>query len=667
MNDSPTPFRKKARIVFLGVFFLLVCLLYVSRLVNMQIANPEFFAGSGRTYTEKAVIQAVRGEIFDRNGNKLAANEYHYDLAFDQTLLPKQEETVNASLDALFTLLSRQGRADLLLPSLSRNDAFYAFLSQNGLEKDILTKDLMAFLFDRYAIDESLPCRKEIALIRYEWETSHKNTESPYPLLSDLDVSLIGVLEEADIRGLTILKRVVRVYPYAGYASHVLGTTGKIHREDLAYYSELGYPMDAIVGVSGAEKAFESILHGTDGTLALTLDKNGRVIDQKVTKEPVAGQDVYLTLDIELQIAAEKALAENIESIRTKGLNSGKALNGDDCRTGALAAVDPRDNSILVLASYPSYDLNTYYSDYASLLADPDTPLLNRSLSGTYAPGSVFKPAVAAAALENGIITPYDRINDTGVYDYYAPSYSPRCWYYSYYGRGHGEQNVTVAIMYSCNYFFYDIGRRLGIERMNAYCKQLGLGQATGIELYEEKGTLAGPESREISGLGIWNPGDTLQAAIGQIENAFTPLQMSVYMSALLNGGTRYEAHLFDHAATFYRGEVTSDHQTQVLSQAQMSESTVSVIKNAMKSVMEDGTASRLFANYEIATGGKTGTAQVSAKKSNNAVLSVFAPFDQPEIVVTCIIEQGVNGTDAGPSVKAVLDRYFSVGSYAEE
>jgi len=667
MNDSPTPFRKKARIALLGVFFVAVCLLYVSRLVNMQIANPEFFAGSGRTYTRKAAIQAVRGEIFDRNGNKLAANEYHYDLVIDRSLLPKEESEVNSSLNALLSLLSKRNMTDPILPALSKNDTYHAFLDKHDLKNDITTKDFLTFLFERYEIEEILPYRKEIALLRYTWETTVKDTNASYTLLQDLDVSLIGALQEENIRGLSIVKRVSRVYPYEGYASHLLGVTGKIHKEDLEYYSELGYPMDAIVGVSGAEKAFEALLHGTDGQLTLTLDKNGRILDQTVTKEPIAGQDVYLTIDIELQIAAEDALAKNILSIREKGLNSGKALNGEDCRTGALAAVDPRDNGILALASYPTYDLNTYIQDYAALLADPDTPLLNRALSGTYAPGSVFKPAVAAAALENGIITPYDRIDDKGIYDYYAPSYTPRCWYYSYYGRGHGEQNVTDAIMNSCNYFFYDIGRRLGIERMNAYCKDLGLGQSTGIELYEEKGTLAGPASREVSGLGIWNPGDTLQAAIGQIENAFTPLQLSVYMSALLNGGTRYEAHLFDHTATFYRGETLSVHQTKILSEAKMSEGTKRVLKNAMKSVMEDGTASRLFADYEIPTGGKTGTAQVSAKKSNNAVLSAFAPFDEPEIVVTCIIEQGVNGTDAGPSVKAVLDRYFGVGQYAND
>ncbi len=548
MKSGNNPYRKNLRIHAIGSFFVLIALVFIGKAISLQIVRPSYNAPVSTT-TEKVSIPAVRGELFDRNGNCLARNIYSYSLQFVSSLLTGEERTDRETIESLFDFLREKGVCS----------------------------------------SEDIPATEE---------TLKKLKEKGYlTIVNDLDNDLIASIKELDPVGVQIKKTVSRVYPYAGYASHILGTTGLIHKEDLAYYSELNYPMDSIVGITGAELAFEKELHGTDGVLQLEKDASGRVISSKIMEEPVPGKNVVLTIDINLQIAAEDSLAATIDSIRENGTQSGKSRNGEDCRSGAFVAIEPTTNGILAIASHPTYDLNTYNADYASLLENSDNPLYNRALSGTFAPGSVFKPGIAAAALEYGIINEYDTVDDTGVYLYYAPDYTPRCWFYTSYGVGHGKQNVTQAIQNSCNYFFYDVGRRLGIDRMNEYCSLLGLGQSTGVELKESKGVLAGPSSRENSALGPWNPGDTLQAAIGQIDNAFTPLQLAVYFSTILNGGERYAAHIFNKTTIFYSNETIKEYDPLVLSRAQLSDNTRRVLKNAMRNVMEDGTASRLFAD----------------------------------------------------------------------
>ena len=327
---------------------------------------------------------------------------------------------------------------------------------------------------------------------------------------------------------------------------------------------------------------------------------------------------------------------------------------------GALTALDNRTGEVLAIASYPTYNLATYSQDVGMLNTDETAPLFNRALSGLYAPGSTFKIGVAAAALTEGIIDPKTIINDKGVYDFYS-TYTPACWIYNQSRSTHGPINVTTAIQVSCNYFFYEVGRLLTIETMNKYDRAFGLGVPTGIELSERTGILAGPDYRNEQGLGAWNPGDTLAAAIGQAENSFTPLQISVYMSSILNNGIRMKTHLLHKVEAFHTGEVLETFTPQQMDGITLGEGVRDVVMNAMKSVTENGSAARVFRGYPIEMGGKTGTAQVLETKSDNAIFTAFAPFDNPEIVVTCVIEQGANGTDAGYAVRDVFDEYFGI------
>lgn len=732
-NPNAKSGRHTARILAIAAFFVFVSLIFIARLINIQIAGRDFYVFVDSTTYERTVkIQAQRGEIFDRNGTPLVVNKYTYNIALDSGTLPmKNNAKLNAALlniysaikssDATYKLREIAFPGKGMFPNYTVNEEFFKssansarlsrLLSNLGIEdigtiikgetypyalsyfeKFLAPNDVMRSLYNlkialeagsssvtlddvvkklaiRYGIinkngellnDYDNETADFLLRLRYDMEANDFSGLNPYTIATDADIKLITYLEEGSLRGFTVTTTANRVYLVPGVASHILGRTGKIPSDKVEYYTEQGYPLDAIVGRDGVEAAFESYLHGVDGTMVIVEDEYGNIVDQYIKKEPIAGCDVYLTIDIGLQAAAEKALKDNIEYIHKQAELTEGDLDGEDAKAGALTVIDVKTGAVLALASYPSFNLATYSEDFEKLSADEAAPLFNRALQGTYPPGSTFKPAVAAAALSEGIINEKTIINTKGEYEYYKDSgFTPRCWLYISTGKSHGPINVSEAIKVSCNYFFYEIGRLLTIQRMNKYCRAFGLGEKTGIELPESTGVLAGPDYREESGLDPWNPGDTLAAAIGQSDNLFSPLQISVYMSALINCGERRSAHILGSVRKYGTNEIVYEAEPKVLSSIQVSEKNVKVILNAMQTVIETGTVATLFDNYPIKVGGKTGTAQVSKNKSDNAVFVGFAPFDDPEIVATCVIEQGAKGAWAGVAVRDVFTHYF--------
>lgn len=681
------------RYIFLGAFFCVICLFFIARLVSIQIAGQDYYTETSgeKTYTRTEIIQAQRGNIYDANGTALVSNKFSYNLYLDAGSLPTGAEERNAILLTIVKTARENGA----------EEAFSMPENPFSKKEDIVTLDgdfmetvygrrLTKLLTDlnfppeddgtweeenlsdaydalrlRYGIvdgdGKALYNKEDAALLfalRLDMELHNFSAAEPYTILTDISVELISQILEGSTRGVRVSSEAERVYHFPGVASHILGRVGRITAENAEYYEELGYSMDAIVGVEGAEKAFEEYLHGVDGELTIIEDGYGNILEQYVSREPVAGQHVYLTIDIELQQAAEKALADNIAMIAENGASSGTTLSGEDADAGALTAIDAKTGAVLALASYPTYDLSTFSETYGDLVQDEKAPLFNRALEGTYAPGSTFKPGVAAAALQEGIITPQTQIQDLGQYTYYT-DYQPRCWIYTprYGMRTHGYVNVSEAIQVSCNYFFYEVGRQLTITKIDEYCEKYGLGQPTGIELSEKTGVLAGPAYREENGK-IWYDGDTLQAAIGQSDHLFTPLQLSVYIATLLDGGDRMGAHILKETRD-YLGNVLYEAQPEVIDSVQLDDIVVETVQNAMKDVTENGSAARVFVNYPISVGGKTGTAQVSEDSSDNATFIAFAPFDDPQIVATCVIEHGANGTDAGFAIRDLFNSYF--------
>lgn len=700
-NKSKTGAFFTIRLIFIAALFSFATIFYITKLANIQLVNRSQYTSSvQKTYPRTVTIRAQRGEIFDRNGKALVTNVYTYNLDFDYGLLSKKSDTSNAVILGVIDILNETGNTEkrtesnfpllgsypnlIYDPNLMSNEAYKSKFNRAmktlGFDKDEdgnsienTAEDLVLKLMKKYNLsaenEDGTPIYSneeitELLKVRFDMAFMQFSSVEPFVFAEDVDLPLITTLKESELRGIAFTEKVTRKYEYPGYASHILGRVGPIHAEDLEYYSEKGYKMNAIVGVDGCEEAFEEFLHGTDGTMVIEEDENGNILSKRISKEPVSGNDVWLTIDIDMQIAAEDGLRDNIKYINEKAESTKGDLDGEDAAAGALTAISTT-GEIFAIASYPTFDLSKWSTDYNTWLNDEPTPLYNRALQGQYQPGSTFKVGIAVAALEEGIITPGTKITDKGRYTFYDPN-GPRCWIYLQKGSTHGTINVIEAIQHSCNYFFYDIGRQLTISKMNEYCLSYGLGLETGIELTEKSGILAGPDYRDEAGLGEWYPGDTLQAAIGQSDNLFTPLQISSYTATLINSGTRYSTHLLGSVRKFYTNEVLYEYQPKELNKVEMSELTYRTIKTAMKSVTENGSASRVFRSYPVEMGGKTGTAQVSTKKSDNAIFTAFAPFENPEIIATCVIEQGNNGTDAGYTVKDVFDCYFKIGKYQE-
>ncbi len=693
--------NNRTRLLIIAALFVIIALGYTGRLLYLQVSGQDYYTMSQpvATYTRTVPIQAMRGEIYDRNGEALVRNVYSYTLSLDYASRPDTEKEQNdlilalrqAALDAEETekLIKPQEVLEIAVTgnglSVSRPEGFSE--TSRGRKYEKLIKDLnvrenagvdeevqallvhfgiikkgndkttgQAVYTDLYEPEEAAT----LLAVRLDMALSGFSAVQPYPIAKDISVSYLSKVVERFTRGWRVTQTAERVYLYPGFASHILGYTGKIPSDQVEYYTAEGYPMDAIVGLTGAEAAFEQYLRGTDGELTITEDSYGNVLDTKVTKEPVAGQDVYLTLDIGMQITAERALAEDIIRIRETA-DPEKPLSGEDASSGALTVLDVHTSEVLAIVSYPTFNLATFWNDYSVLRDDPLSPMYNRALSGTYAPGSTFKVGVAVAALTEGIIEKDTIIDAQGEYRYYEEvGFTPRCWIYLLSGQVHGKINVVEAIQESCNYFFYDVGRRLTIEKMNEYSKRYGFGQPTGIELPEKTGILAGPAYRAEFGLDQWSPGDTLQAAIGQSDNLFTPLQLNCYLCTVLNGGTRNAAHLLKEVRDYATGEVTVPEELRVLSSFEISDEILETVKEGMKGVMDRGSAASVFSGYGISVGGKTGTAQVYKDKSDNAIMVAFAPFEEPEIVVTSVIEQGADGTAAGVAIRDVFDYYFA-------
>ena len=457
--------------------------------------------------------------------------------------------------------------------------------------------------------------------------------------------------------GVVVSAAPVREYPLGSAAAHILGRTGKIYKEEYEQLRGQNYSMNDTIGKQGIEKCFESYLRGTDGVSGVEQSIDGTRVRLVESKPAVPGNNVALTLDAELQQSAEQALADAVQMIVEKSQYENNNA-GKDAKSGALAAIDVNTGDVLALASYPSYNPATFNEDYEQLVKDDSLPMFNRAISGAYEPGSTFKMLTAIAALEENVITPSDQIEDLGIYKYYD-DYQPACWIYKSRHETHGYQNVSQAIENSCNYFFYDVGRRTGIENIDNYAKKFGLGESTGIELSgeENRGRVASKENREKNG-GIWNPGDTMQAAIGQSDNMFTPLQMANYIATIVNGGTRYKAHLVKNVRNTETGAVIYEAKPEVLDKIDLKEENYKAVMEGMRNVIELGTASTVFEGFDVPVGGKTGTAEVS-DGSDNAIFVAFAPFDNPQIAVCAVIEHGAHGSNAGVAVKKVLDTYF--------
>ncbi|MCQ2428267.1 MAG: hypothetical protein MJ137_07720 [Clostridia bacterium] len=679
------------RLLVPGILFAVICLLYTVTLVR-TVAEKKDVPGQSESdgYTTRTVsVQAVRGEIYDRNGVKLVANVYNDYLYFDYSLMPYGNAEKNKCIAGVMDIVDRLGIRDMLCDSACPLQGTFPYYNYDlemlsgtiasgrfkrireylGLDENVGAAEYAMALAKKTGMldKEGKPLYSDermtdLIRIRYEMEAIRFAPGEPLKLLEGLTVREKTAFLESGISGIRIGVSYSREYLYPGYASHILGRVGKIQAANAEYYTSLGYPVTATVGLDGCEKAFEEYLRGMDGTMVITEDKNGSIVSSKMLKETAPGLDVYLTIDIELQIRAEDALAENVAWVVAEAAKSGKKFEGEDCDAAAMVVEKVGTGELLAVASYPSFNLATFGKDYNDLLEDSRTPLFNRALNGTYAPGSTFKVGVAVGALTDGTKMPDGKtftastlIRDEGKYRYYD-DYQPECWVYAYGHANHGSINVTKAIQVSCNCFFYELGRLMEIDNINKYCRLYGLGQSTGIELPESVGVLA--DSIYTSKLGVaWTGGLTIQTAIGQGYNRFTPLQLANYTSMIVDGGKRYSLHLLNEVKDF-GGKTVYSASPELAASFEIGRQTTDTIKDAMSKVVEENSTVTAFDGFAVRVGGKTGTAQVTGQ-SSNAVFIAFAPLEKPEITVSCVLERGAHGTNAARSIRSVMEKYF--------
>ena len=543
-----------------------------------------------------------------------------------------------------------------------------------GIDSDVTAPLLIRTLRESCKIPEdwSDADARAVLGLRYELALRAEITNLPsYVFIEDVADEQLNAIMELNIPGLDAEVSTVREY-HTTYMAHILGYMTKIGPDEWPEYKEKGYSMDAYIGASGLEQAFEDYLHGTDGQLQRTVDAEGNVISERYTKLPVAGYNVETTLSLRLQIAAEDALAYYIENMRATGAASEGTGSGADAEGGAVVVLEVGTGDVLACASYPTYDLATFReTEYNKQLnSDKLAPLYNRALQATYAPGSTYKMCTAIAALENGVISRYTTIATKGIFTKYDGDTGPTCLVYSRRGANHGTIDVAGALSVSCNYFFYEVGDMLKTDDLDAVAKALGLGEHTGIELDESIGYRANPETKEELYDGVsanWNPGDKILAAIGQSENRFTPMQMASYIATIANDGTRL-------ACTFLSRVVSSDYSTlveentpEVLSVVEMSEATKGAILDGMKAVCDTGTAVDYFRGYTLVdVAGKTGTAEHGSGGSNHGAFACFAPADDPEIVIFVYGEKIGTGGYLANVAKAIMDVYFGQDAASE-
>ena len=715
--ENEKQFLYRGRIL-LGIF--LSCLVFFAFLLyDAQVVNYEsFLARSTTQVTTTTVVETFRGIVTDRNGKVLVSNREIYTINFRPDDVPEQEgvdhsTAVSRALLRLVTVCREQGVSwsDTLPVSSGSTDFSYTisdatdtnrlrfqkYLHAMGwsesdlsavstpvmtqkLKTDLEEKTnflsapiLLTLMREEMGIDPSFTDEEARAVIGvlYEMELRQREiTYSAYTFAQDVSVDLISILVDGNFAGVTVGTKSVRQYN-TPYAAHILGRTGALDSSEEraalnAPYNaakEAGedtspfhyYAADDIVGKSGVESAFEYYLRGKDGKRLITTNEEGKITSELYSIEPEPGATVALTIDIDFQEDVEEALAAAVEAMNAADEAAGKENVGT--RGAAAAVVSVADSDILALASYPTYIPANYYTDYSTYAEDPGMPFFNRALNGTYAPGSTFKLCTSVAALESGVITPKTKILTTGKYTYWE-DYQPACWIFNQYGGSHGRINVSEAIFHSCNYFYYEVGRLMGIDTLNEYATAFGLGQSTGVELGERTGILDGPEYRAQTS-SLWVGGTVLQCAIGQGDSLFTPLQLANYVATLVRGGERYSAHLLD-SVTEYDGTVSvSTDEVELLSTVEMSQSTLSAVKKGMGDLVTKGTIAQYFSECIVTAGAKTGSAQTGAEVANG-VFVCFAPFEEPEIAVAIVIEEGGSGSALAATAVNILNAYFA-------
>ena len=705
MNQRPS---QLTRFRVMAAMALAVLAIYLVVLFNTQVVHhEEYLAKSIQTITRMENVEASRGIITDRSGRTLVTNQSTYSLTFDASLL-KPGENQNDAILRLVTLcrdqgvawednlpLSLDGAAHFTVDTLTdtQKSRFFSYLRDLKPTRELLaayvrqhpellkppkegetaldpatakdtellkqtnsaalTNSLLlnagvtpAKLFDwmredmKLSDDYSDSDARLILGVRYELKLRKLGANNnAYVLAQNVDVAFCSLISDGQFQGAKIIRSSARQYATT-YAAHILGTVGRIP-DYTDEWKDRGYLMDDTIGLSGAEAAFEDYLRGTDGKRMISVNSDGKITGEYYSVEPRSGYTVELTVDLKLQQAVEDTLAAKVAQLNQK--------DHLDSRGAAAAVVKVGTGEILALASYPTFDLSTWRQDYAELSSDPATPMLNRAASSAYAPGSTLKPATAVAALESGATTPSETLFDTGYWKYPSTTWNGGTWCWKH--SGHGKVNATTAITNSCNYYFAEMGYRMGLDTLNEYYSALGLGEPTGIEIGEKTGRQATNEGG--SNQAPW-------AAYGQADQLYTPLQLANYIATLVSGGQHCPAHLLKSVKSYDNSEIIATGDTTPLNTLNISDSTLQAVKKGMYGYTQPGgMVYSYFKDCIVSAGAKTGTAQLGGGLKNNGVFVAFAPYDDPEIAIALVLEKGDAGAALATTAVDIINAYF--------
>ena len=660
--------------------------LYAMRLIFLQLVNGDDFKAKATNTTDyNFTVTAARGDIVDSAGRRIATTATSYNVVLNKLLMGDRD--LDAMLQQIVELLRENGESwnDTLLIGQPDAAGRYAFTDDDssasdqkqladmketlGLQQYATANDVMEMLVEKNELQGfSLEWQRVLAGIHYEMDRQAFSNVNNFVMAENVSAATVATIKEHSLQlpGVEIVETSARSYDQSDIIPAVLGRVGKITAEkwkvtdsngQVTYpLREKGYNMNDVLGISGLESVYEDELRGKDGVETITRNSDGVIVDTRLTTVPEPGHTVQLTIDSNFQRAVDKALAENLDMInRVYNTGTMKAA------AGAVVVLDVKDGSVMAASNYPSYDQNLYASNYSEYSSDPSLPLFNRALQGLYTPGSTFKPAVAVAALDSGLINQYSTVYCNGVYNYFK-DYHPRCT-----RHGHsGNIDVVTAIKWSCNIFFYDVGRRLTSDVYDAYAYKLGLGQRTGVEVSEALGRLTTKsDSNYMASLDV-------QAAIGQGNTVVSPIQLATYAATLANNGTRYRTHFVKAILDTNTGEVLSETKPEVMDVIEGTGNTFELVRQGMKQV--PSTISGKISSYPVPIACKTGTPQrsetyASGKHYLNAIMVAYLPADDPQIAIGITIEYGGYGARTGDLVVDIANAYFALkdGSLAQQ
>ena len=654
--------------------------LYVFRLIFLQLVNGDSFTAQATNTTDyKFTVTAARGDIVDSKGERIASSTTGYSVVLNKLLMG--DEDLDTMLQKIVGLLGKNGESwnDSLLigqpdaaghyeftaasDNAAEQKALAAMKDNLGLQQYATADDVMEKLVEDYDLaDFSLYWQRVLSGIHYEMQLQAFSNVNNFVMAENVSEATVATIKENSLSlpGVEIVETSTRSYEQGTVLPHVLGRVGKITAEkwkvtdengQVTYpLKEKGYNMNDIIGISGLESAYEDELRGKDGVETITRNSDGVIVNTALTTVPEPGHTVQLTIDSEFQKAVDQALAKNVEWIKNTYADSKQA------NAGAVVVIDVKTGGVLAASNYPSFDQNLYAAQYNEYSADENMPLFNRALQGLYTPGSTYKPSVAVAGLDTGLLNRNSTVNCTRVYTYYK-DYRPRC---AQHGHGNGPIDVVNAIKWSCNIFFYDVGRRLTSDVYDAYAYKLGLGQRTGVEVSEALGHLTTKnDSNYTESLDI-------QAAIGQGNTAVTPIQLATYAATLANRGTRYRTHFVKAILDSNTGETLEETQPEVMDVVEDKGETFDLVREGMKGVAQTIPA---LAAYPYTIACKTGSPQRSEgyyvgstyKHYTNAAMIAYGPAEDPEIAIGVVVEYGGAGARTGQLVADIFNAYYAM------